>query len=374
MFLELAFCSGFIIVGAQNALDAFESFGVGATRAGLIFSALPVLILFAWIRKLKDLWVLSFVGLIVYVGGVMGISYYDGGETLTHPTDGIVPPGLHLPDGGLKIMGIVGFIGVSVYSLEGINLVLPVEASLKHPNSGFPVMGWGMTLYSISCSAFGAFAYGAGLGSCPIITDCFAKGATATIIVQLALVASLIFTHALTLFPAAEILERKIFGDEKAEDEGALEDAEGSDESDGDGPSDAERGFQLALRSPATERKQRSKEQLQLGDQWEDSLRKSSGISLEDAAAARDGAAAAVLSDHEDESRPGEAGAASGGESESKAEGRADRVRLALSRSGSSGLEERVERHGTRGGHGQGQGQGEDSPSVQAGRHEQEQE
>jgi len=41
--------------------------------------------MFAWIRKLKDLWVLSFIGLVVYIGGVMAVSYYDGGETLAHP-------------------------------------------------------------------------------------------------------------------------------------------------------------------------------------------------------------------------------------------------------------------------------------------------
>jgi len=64
----------------------------------------------------------------------------------------------------VTIISIISFISVSVYSLEGINLVLPVEASLKVPNHGYPVMGWGMMVYACACAAFGAFSYASGLG------------------------------------------------------------------------------------------------------------------------------------------------------------------------------------------------------------------
>lgn len=214
VILELAFCCGFVIVGLDN-MEAVVGRSA-ENRLAIILVATPILVFLAWIRWLKDLWVLSFLGLLVYVGGVMGISYYDGALNIA---DDVNDPGWHRDAEDPSLSNVILFIGVAVYSLEGINLVLPVENSLKHPRNAERVIATGMTLYTVLCCAFGAFAYLAGLGSCPLVTNCFTSGGIATG-VRIALCASLIVTHPLTLFPASEIIERRLFGiieDEAAE-------------------------------------------------------------------------------------------------------------------------------------------------------------
>lgn len=105
-----------------------------------------------------------------------------------------------------------------MYSLEGINLVLPVETSLANKKMAPLVIGGGTIFYCCIVCLLGSFGFAAGFGGdnggCDtggegVVTDNL-SGIAGTV-VRITLVVALLFTHALTLFPATEIVERRLF-------------------------------------------------------------------------------------------------------------------------------------------------------------------
>lgn len=196
IILEIAFCSGFIIVILSNMEAIFPHF----SRIWVTLMLFPFLTIFSWIRWLKDLWLPSTFGALVYLVGVMGVTYYNG---ITEGSiDDSMPPALWTT--------LPLFCGTAVYSLEGINVVLPVESSMSKTEKAPLVIGGGTVLYALSVTAFGAFGYAYGFGECGIITDCLPPGITTTII-RVALSISLVISHPITLYPATEILEDVLF-------------------------------------------------------------------------------------------------------------------------------------------------------------------
>eukprot|EP01138_Halocafeteria_seosinensis_P015985 gb/GECG01016313.1/.p1 GENE.gb/GECG01016313.1/~~gb/GECG01016313.1/.p1 ORF type:complete len:716 (+),score=80.94 gb/GECG01016313.1/:1-2148(+) len=206
--LEWAFCAGFVFVGYRNLQSAYRLAPVEVdppTKLTVGLISTPLLILLSWIKQLKDLWFISLCGLIVYLLGVMGVTFYEGireiaNDNIGRETEEISP------------MSMIKFIATAVYSLEGINLVLPIESSLKDQRNAAKVIGWGTAAYTFLCALFGAFGYFVGFGTCEgsrIVTDCLTGNEA--VVVSVTLVIALFFTHALTLFPATEIVERKLF-------------------------------------------------------------------------------------------------------------------------------------------------------------------
>lgn len=199
VFLELAFCAGFVVVILdQLHVEVGLPTALGWRALASIGLAVPLALL-ANIRWLKDLWLVSVFGLLVYVVGIVGLSVYESGVELSQ--------GTQPPDVTPTASGLVLFVGVAVYANEGINLVLPVETTLSDRSNGYWVTAVGMLSYNTMCAAMGALAFSAGLGECGLITDCFTN-ATAAAVVRWALVIALLASHPLQLYPASEILER----------------------------------------------------------------------------------------------------------------------------------------------------------------------
>jgi hypothetical protein len=115
VFLEIAFCAGFVIVICATMR---QDYGLDAHVTALALS-LP-LVLLSWIKWMKDLWFIAFLGLFVYLFGVIGVVVFDGlayRETIT-----------------VEVVNwdhILSFVGSTVYALEGINVVIPVEQSME---------------------------------------------------------------------------------------------------------------------------------------------------------------------------------------------------------------------------------------------------
>lgn len=159
------------------------------------------------------------LNLIVYLFGVMGITFYYGAPDFDSE---------HYHDiefANWKTFPL--FIGTSLYSLEGINGVLPVESSLKNPKQSTPVFATAIAIYAIVVAFFGAFGYivqmrfslclivKVGYSRCGVVTDCLPDGIP-KIVLQVALCLALLFTHPIQLFPASEIVESHIFRHKKA--------------------------------------------------------------------------------------------------------------------------------------------------------------
>jgi hypothetical protein len=68
ILMELAFCSGFIIVICDNLRTLF-----GISQIMVVLALAPVLTLLAWIKWIKDLWWIALIGLFVYFVGILGV-------------------------------------------------------------------------------------------------------------------------------------------------------------------------------------------------------------------------------------------------------------------------------------------------------------
>lgn len=84
VLLELMFCSGWVIVACQSINTE-----TGASHVWVAWVLFPLIAVLCLIPSLHRLWPLSFVGLLVYTGGVMGTIYYHIG---TEASAGKLPP------------------------------------------------------------------------------------------------------------------------------------------------------------------------------------------------------------------------------------------------------------------------------------------
>jgi amino acid permease len=194
--LQLLFCTGFLIVFCENMHSVFPD-----TKEHLIvWFVLPVLVFLSWIPNLKDMWVISALGLVVYLFGVILFSVYDGLIDYHPPED--------MYD--WKYEDIPHFFGVATYAMEGICLVVPTVLSLHHTEDAPPVIFGSLFMYAAVTVAYASFAFAAGLGSCDIITDCLKKGYLTTI-VRLTLSAALLLTHPVYIVVPAKIIEDQFF-------------------------------------------------------------------------------------------------------------------------------------------------------------------
>ena len=194
-FLTLVFCTGFMIVILQNMEAIFPKIA----RVWLALSVLPIVSILSWIPSMKDMWMVSVFGLIVYLVGVIGITlFYSYHE----------PDSLEKSDYmELKWKGIPHFFGVSIYSLEGINLTLSIASSMKSRRKPGFVMILGMFGYITVTILYSIIAYIHGYGKCDTITQCLPQGEIEVTILQCALIIALIFTHPVYLIVASEIFE-----------------------------------------------------------------------------------------------------------------------------------------------------------------------
>jgi amino acid permease len=216
--LQLLFCTGFMIVFCDNMEGVFPAVN-RAEYAGL---ALVPLTLLSWIPNMRDMWVVSALGLVVYLVGVIGLSLYDGAKNYERPDEMME----------WKAGGVASFFGVCAYAIEGICLVIPTSVTLRRQEDAMGVITLSLVLYTLITLGFAAFTFSAGLGSCDSIVECLEEGFLATG-VRLALCGALILTHPVFIIVVAAIVEGRLFQHEYRLVE--TEDPEGSKREHGHG-------------------------------------------------------------------------------------------------------------------------------------------
>lgn len=194
-FLTLIFCSGFLIVLTKNLHFVFPFI----PRPAFCLVVFPILVGLSWIPYIKDLWMTSIFGLIVYLFGVIGTTIYYSSISDRNP-EGVYD---------LKWSGVPHFFGVAVYALEGISLTLPVASSMKSRRWPPFVMATGVFGFGFITVFYSAYAYSRGYGTCDIITECLDPGPVVTT-VRLALSLSLLATHPVYLIVASVIFEKTL--------------------------------------------------------------------------------------------------------------------------------------------------------------------
>ena len=216
--MELCFCTAWVVAACANLEIVLEPVvGPGVvTRAGLAGLSMPFLVILSMIRYLKDLWILSAIGLFVYTVGVMGTVFFfiaTNTEALNNGSASSSSPSAAPIQAVGSAQGLALFVGQAAYTLEAILVAMPVAASIRNPRQNAPrVIVAGILTYGTVCAIFGAVASVYGLGRCAadhggvLVTDCEPAG-TLTTIVRVALASTLLITYPGMLFPATEILE-----------------------------------------------------------------------------------------------------------------------------------------------------------------------
>ena len=190
--LQLMFCTGFIIVLCENLNSIDDSHSV-FFYAWAIF---PLLTLLSWIPNIGDLWFTSFLGIFIYLFGVIGLTYIDSFKDFNPISD----------YDKMKVLGMAETFGVALYSMEAITLTIPVADSLKRPKQAKMIVFATICGWLVCCVPFAAVGYIAGYGDCDIITDCLDKGPL-TDVMRFFLAIALILTHPVFLIVTSECLE-----------------------------------------------------------------------------------------------------------------------------------------------------------------------
>ncbi|KAH3767373.1 solute carrier family 36 (proton-coupled amino acid transporter) [Pelomyxa schiedti] len=199
--MQLCYCTGWVIVMSNNLHSMLPQF----SRIMQIIWLSPFLVLLSWIRFIKQLVYTSFLGLVIYIFGVLGVSYYYAIPNLdaAHYTATVA----------INYKQVPLFLSTLLYSSgAGFNSVISCESTLKEPKKAWFMAISGYPFYALLVLAYGTIMYVAGYGSCSIALDCLPPGTLVTVVKVLFMVALLV-TFPLGLSVAFEVLEDEIFSD-----------------------------------------------------------------------------------------------------------------------------------------------------------------
>jgi proton-coupled amino acid transporter len=122
--LQLCICTVFFSFVGENLLAVFRYFGSNVSHVGVMTIFLPVILALSFIPSLKTLAPVMASGLYLLLFAFFGIGVIIGSEWQGRPDH---TPELNPPQVPLAVCAIL-------YSMEGINLVLPLESAMKEPH------------------------------------------------------------------------------------------------------------------------------------------------------------------------------------------------------------------------------------------------
>ena len=206
---QLGFVCAAIIFTAEN-LQAFLAAVMASSKpfgwiSSLIVIQLIILIPLAFIRNISKLGPSALLADVFILLGLGYIYYYDIASIASSR-------GLHP---SVELFNPTSFtltIGSSIFTFEGIGLILPIQASMKRPQQFDTLLYIVMTIITILFTAVGALSYGTfGFETKTEIFSNFPQNEFVNTVQVLYSLAILVGTP-VQLFPAVRIMEGKLFG------------------------------------------------------------------------------------------------------------------------------------------------------------------
>jgi proton-coupled amino acid transporter len=194
---QMGFATAYIIFIAANLNDIY-----GVHRAYVCFGCVPILAILVQIQNMKHLSPFSLVADVANLTGLCAVMFQDfTSYKISH--EAVV---------ACNYSNILYIASVSLYALEGVGLVLPLESSCADRNV-FPSLLrktiFGITSLMAIFGCFGYFAFGSDTEA-PITLNL--EGSWATV-VKLALCVGLYLTFPVMLFPVNEVMEDFVLSD-----------------------------------------------------------------------------------------------------------------------------------------------------------------
>ncbi|KDN62525.1 putative transmembrane amino acid transporter [Colletotrichum sublineola] len=200
-------CTGLVFV-ADNWFSFLQAVTNGANSLGstaLIALQALVIVPLAFIRNISKLGPAALVADVFIVVGVAYIWWYDISALATRGMDPTV-----------RLFNPTSYtltIGASIFTFEGIGLIIPIQASMKRPEHFEPLLAGVMLLITCVFTSVGALCYATFGDRTKIeIIDNYPQDSRLVNAVQFMYALAVLVGNPVQLFPAMRIIEGKIFG------------------------------------------------------------------------------------------------------------------------------------------------------------------
>ncbi|KAF1964511.1 hypothetical protein BU23DRAFT_561861 [Bimuria novae-zelandiae CBS 107.79] len=210
MLSQICFVCAGLIFTADN-ISAFLTAvtpknNVPLSTNALIGIQLIALIPMSFIRNISKLGPLAILADIFIAMGLVYIYWYDISSIAKmhgfHPSVELFNP-----------RDFTLTIGSSIFTFEGIGLILPIQSSMKHPENFNKLLGLVMLIITVIFTSVGVLCYGT-FGehvSVEVITN-FPQTSKLVNAIQFLYAVAVMVGEPVQLFPAIRILEQKLFG------------------------------------------------------------------------------------------------------------------------------------------------------------------
>lgn len=207
---QLGFVCAAMIFTAENLQAVLEAVairtGMFGSTLSLILIQLAILIPLAFIRNISKLGPSALLADVFILLGLGYIYYYDIATIASrgglHPTVQLFNP-----------TSFTLTIGSSIFTFEGIGLILPIQGSMKRPERFDMLLYAVMTIITILFTAVGALSYGTfGVETKTEIISNLPQTDRLVNTVQFLYSLAILVGTPVQLFPAVRIVEGKLFG------------------------------------------------------------------------------------------------------------------------------------------------------------------
>lgn len=200
-------CAGIVFV-AENILTFLTAVTNGRSPlsiGALIAIQMVVLVPLSWIRNISKL---GPVALLADVCILFGLTYIYQYDIAALASDGIHKSVVLFNPEKYTLM-----IGASIFTFEGIGLILPIQSSMAKPERFERLLGLVMIIITIVFTSVGALCYATfGQYTQVEVINNFPQGSKLVNAVQFLYSVAVLVGTPVQLFPAIRIFESKIFG------------------------------------------------------------------------------------------------------------------------------------------------------------------
>ncbi|KAJ9601858.1 hypothetical protein H2200_013657 [Cladophialophora chaetospira] len=203
---------GFVCAGTVFVAQNLHSFEVAVSKGSapvstniLIALQLIVLIPLAFVRNISKLGPAALIADVFILLGLGYIYWFD--------ISSLVQDGLNPTVQLFNPQYYTLTIGASIFTFEGIGLIMPIQSSMKHPEKFEPLLWVIMLINTIIFTSIGALCYATFGDATNIeVISNFPQTSRLVNVVQFLYAVAVMTGTPVQLFPAIRILEGKIFG------------------------------------------------------------------------------------------------------------------------------------------------------------------
>ncbi|KAH8905761.1 vacuolar amino acid transporter 3 [Coniochaeta sp. PMI_546] len=200
-------CAGLVFV-ADNWFSFFQAVSSEGSIPGikvLIAIQAAIIVPLSFIRNISKLGPAALLADVFILIGLLYIYQYDISALATN--------GIHKSVVLFNPKGYTLTLGASIFTFEGIGLILPIQSSMKKPHQFEPLLAVVMVIITIVFTSVGALCYATfGTETQIEVINNFPQDSKLVNAVQFMYALAVLIGNPVQLFPAMRIIEAKVFG------------------------------------------------------------------------------------------------------------------------------------------------------------------